>query len=96
MKTVIRGAYYYDKEADVILIPHFTGEFWMVDCDEFTTMEDLEGRYDENYINEIKDNPIYLDGKKYFSAEYSPFTIGDWELLSDISELFHMEEYFDF
>ena len=96
MKLVIRGAYYYDKESDTIIIPHYTGEYSIVDCDEYATMEYLEGKYNQNYIDQVKDDPIEYDGKKYYNAEYSPFSIGDWELLSDLSELAHLEENFDF
>lgn len=96
MKLVIKGAYYYDKDSDIILVPHFTGEFRIVDCDIFMTMEDLKDSYDESYINDVKDNPIEYDGKNYYNAEYSPQSVDEWELLSDLSELAHLEENFDF
>jgi len=95
MELVIKGAYYYDKDRDRILVPHYTGEFYIVDCDEFTTMEDLKDRYDETYIKEVKETPMEYNGKNYYSAEWSPFDIGNWELLSDLSGLEHTEEEYN-
>ena len=37
-RTVIKGAKYFT--GDRILIPHMTGEFCLVDCDEEETLED--------------------------------------------------------
>ncbi len=96
MNLVIAGAYYYDEESDTILIPHYTGEFGIVDCDEYAAMEDLQGRYDQSYIDKVKDDPIEYDGTNYYNSEYNPFSVGDWQLLSDLSELAHLEENFDF
>lgn len=95
MKLVIKGVFYYDRESDTILVPHFTGEYSVVDCDRYLTMDELKDRYDENYINQVKDNPMHFEGKDYYDAEYSPYDVGDWELLSDLSELSFMEENFD-
>jgi len=95
MKLVIAGAFYYDRENDTILVPHFTGEFNIVDCSRYIRMNELKDRYDENYINQVKDNPIQYNGENYFNAEYSPCHIGDWELLSDLSDLRHLEGDFD-
>ena len=97
IKLVIKGAYYYDRKNDVILVPHFTGEYFIVDCTEYSTIENLKGRYNDDFINNVlKTNPIKFEGKKYYEAEYSPFNINDWELLSDLSELNHIENDFDF
>lgn len=96
MKLVIKGAYYYDRNSNVILIPHFTGEYCIVDCDRYIIMSELQGIYDESYINQVKDNPIMFEGIEYYYAEYSPQHIEDWELLSDLSDLQHLEENFDF
>lgn len=70
MKFVIKGAYY--KSEDEILIPHFTGEYSMVDCDRFITKEELEGMYDEKFIQENEDIKIEVEGVLYYYAEYSP------------------------
>ncbi len=96
MKLVIKGAYYYDKDSDTILIPHYTGEYAIVDCDGFMTMEDLKDIYDESYVDKVKDTSIEYDGTKYYDAEYNPRDVGDWELLSDLSKLEHQEESYDF
>lgn len=86
MRTVIRGAVY--KRENDLVIPHFTGEFWMVDCDNYITMEELKQVYNEDYIKGVEDNYIEYEGVKYYYAEYSPEQVeDDWELLSDISEL---------
>lgn len=95
-KLVIAGAFYYDEEDDIILIPHYTGEYSIVDCDRYVTMSNLKERYDKSYIKNVKDNPIELRGKKYYDAEYSPQTVEDWELLSDLSKLRHQEENYNF
>ena len=95
-RLVIKGAFYYDKENDVILIPHFTGEYGIVDCYRLFRMEELKQRYNDDYINKVKDNPIEFDGNKYYDGEYSPKDVGDWELLSDLSNLEHIEESYDF
>jgi hypothetical protein len=47
-------------------------------------------------VREQKDNFVRYNDKKYFYAEYSPNNVGDWELLSDLSELGHIEKDFDF
>lgn len=96
MKTVIKGAYYYDEDSDTILMPHFSGQFNIVDCSSFITMDKLKENFGENYVNKVKDNPIHLDGKCYYSSEFSPYCVNDWELLSDISELTFVEDTYDF
>jgi len=87
MDTVIAGAKYYDRDRDVILIPHYTGEYSMVDCTEYATKEDLKGRYDKDFIKNNEENYIEHNGEIYYYAEWGPFSIGGWELLSDISDL---------
>ena len=96
MELVIKGAYYHDRESDTILIPHFTGKFGIVDCTRFKKMEELKEEYDESYINQVKDDPVIFEGEKYYDAEYRPLYIEDWTLLSDLSDLEHLEEDFDF
>ena len=97
MKLVIAGAYYYDRNNEVILIPHYTGEYYVVDCYRYMKMEELKERYDENYIKDVLDDTIEFDGELFYNAEYSPQNVNDsWELLSDLSSLNHIEEYFSF
>jgi hypothetical protein len=88
---VITGALYRVNE-DTLVKPHFTGDFGAVDCTRYLTKKELEGRYDESFIRQNKNNFIEEDGIKYYYAEYSPFYVSeDWELLSDLSELNHIE-----
>lgn len=88
MKTVIKGAVY--KRENDLVIPHQTGEFSIVDCDNYVTMEELKADYDEEYIKEVEDNYIEYRGVKYYYAEWSPEHVtDDWYLLSEsISELY--------
>lgn len=95
MDFVVKGAYYYEKETDTILTPHATGCFGGVDCSRFVRMEELKERYDEGYINQVKNRYIEFEGEQYYSAEYSSRIIKDWELLSDLSGLEYVEEKFD-
>ena len=90
-RLVIKGAFYYDKEDDCLLVPHYTGEFSMVDCDRYKLLEDLKESYDDSYIESVKHSFIIYEDKKYYYAEYSPMTVDkNWELLSDLSELHHI------
>jgi len=56
----------------------------------------LKDRYDEDYIESVIDDYIEYNGEKYYYAEYSPHNVGDWELLSDLSKLNHLEKEFEF
>lgn len=86
-KLVIAGAFYYDRSSDTILVPHYTGEYVTVDCSEYVTMDELKNNYDDSYIKDVKDKRIEFEGKQYYSAEWSPFHVGNWELLSDLTKL---------
>jgi len=96
MKLVIKGAIYYDREAKTILIPHFTGEYVIVDCTQYILLDNLKDKYDESFILDNQSDPIEFEDETYYYAEYSPWNIDDWELLSDLSELHHIEEEFNF
>uniref|UniRef100_A0A6M3LRE6 Uncharacterized protein n=1 Tax=viral metagenome TaxID=1070528 RepID=A0A6M3LRE6_9ZZZZ len=96
---VIQGAYYYDNESDTILMPHRTGEYSMVDCNIYVKMKELKNMYDESYIKDNKDNLMHIEyeGQEYFSAEWGPRSVTEeWDLLSDLSELSHFEEDYNF
>ena len=92
---VIKGAWYYDKDADTFLVPHFTGDFYIVDSDRYFTMEELKERYDDKYIEENEENYVEFRGTTYYYAEYAPWNTDSMELYSDLSELYHQEESFD-
>ena len=94
MKLVIKGAWYFDGEA--LLVPHFTGEYHTVDCSRFLPIGELEALYDKEFIKIALDFPYTYNNITYYPAEYMPFVIGDWQLLSDLSELSHTEENYDF
>ena len=97
MKLVIAGAYYYDRNNEVILIPHYTGEYYVVDCYRYMKMEEMKEMYSENYIKDVLDYPIEFERELFYDAEYSPQYVNDsWELLSDLSDLKHLEENFSF
>jgi len=96
MRLVIKGAVYFDREGQTVLIPHFTGEFSIVDCTEYITKEELQSKYGSAFIEENADNTIEVEGSTYYFAESSPCAVGDWDLLSDLSELEHTEEEYNF
>ena len=96
MTTVIQGAYYYNESSDTILCPHFTGEFYVVDCTEYITEDEMKEKYDDAFIEEHKDDYREIDGERYYYAEYSPNNVGEWELLSDISGIHFSEDSYEF
>ena len=94
-KLVIKGAYY--KSGDTILMPHYTGEYGMVDCARYYTEEEMKITYNEQFIQDNKNDYVDVDNVRYYYAEYSPFNVDDdWELLSDLSDLRHTEDSFNF
>lgn len=95
MKLVISGAYY--KVGDEILVPNFTGEYNIVDCTRYLLKKEILERYDKSWLKEHKNNYVIVDNIKYYYAEYDSYYIDDnWELLSDLSKLEHIETNFNF
>jgi hypothetical protein len=96
MKTIIKGAIYTD--GDVLLRPHFSGSFWMVDCTEYKTKAQIKESYDKKTAKEFINNGYFLtyEGKKYYECEYSPYHTEDFELLSDISNIEYYDEETEF
>jgi hypothetical protein len=89
-KTIIKGAIYTDGE--LLLRPHYSGDFHTVDCTEYKTEEWIRSDYSEETANKfIEGDHLYYDGEKYYECEYSPYHTQYMELLSDISDL----EFFD-
>ena len=86
---VIRGAYYYNEENDIIVVPHFTGDFAIVDCDIYERLKELKEEYSEDYVEQVIEDEQYitLNGKRYYYAEWSPMSTDGLILLSDISKL---------
>lgn len=96
-RLVVAGAYY--KAGDRILVPHYTGEFRAVDCDVFLEKDDLPEYYNETEIESLIKNKNYIEveGIKYYYATYKLYNIDkEWELLSDLSKLKHIEKDFNF
>lgn len=91
MSIVIKGAYYYDSAKNRILIPHYTSEAWMVDCDIYLTKKEIGNSFFKRNTNDF----IKYEDKKYYYAEYAPCITDNLELLSDLSELEHVEQSFD-
>jgi len=95
-KLVIKGAYYYCPDENIIVVPHYTGEYYTVDCNVYMPIKNLKERYDSDYIKGVWDNFITYQSIKYYYAEYSPISVGDnWILLSDLSKIAHNEEVFN-
>ena len=98
----IRGATYYDPGADWILIPHYSGDYRAVDCDQYAPMGDLKQNYDKAYIRGVvKDYPVLTyRGTKYYYAEWGPNSTDGLILLSDLtdflSNLYFEEDEVDF
>ena len=81
---VVTGAYYLVD--DMIVKPHFTGEFGIVDCTRYLKREEILNIYNEEWLEDA-DWIVYED-EKYYYAEYSPTCVDkDWELISDLSDL---------
>lgn len=91
MKTIIKGAIYTD--ADTLLRPHFSGNFYIVDCTEYKKEEVILSEYSESTANEFinESRCLTYEGTRYFECQYSPCDTKDMELLSEINSL----EYFD-
>lgn len=90
MKLIIKGAIYTD--GDILLRPHFTGEFYMVDCTEYKTESQMREEYEEKHVREFMENVcLEYKGRQYYECEYSPSDTKAMDLLSDLGEL----EYFD-
>lgn len=96
MNLLITGACYYDKENDMVLVPHFTGEYYLCDCTRYLPLDEIKEMYEEDWIEENKDNFITYNDKKYYYAEYAPCGTDGLELLSDLSELVYSEECAEF
>lgn len=90
-KLIIKGAIY--TNGDILLRPHYSGDFHTVDCTEYKTEEEIRSDYSEEIANEFIEDSSQLEyeGTTYYQCEYSPYHTENMELLSDLSDL----EYFD-
>jgi len=90
MKQIIKGAIYTD--GDTLLRPHFSGNFFAVDCTEYKTKKEIKADYSKETAKQMLSNLcLTYEGIKYYECEYSPYNTEGMELLSDLSEI----EYFD-
>jgi len=93
---VIQGAFYI--KGDIVLVPHFTGEYSIVDCDEYKTKKQIKSEYSkEDYKRITQESYCTYDGETYYSTgDYSPYGTEGMELLSDLSKLSHIENDYNF
>ena len=92
MDFIIAGAYYYDEDNDIVLVPHFTREFHTCDCTQYLPLNELKERYNEDWIKENKNNFVILNDKKYYYAEFAPYETDGLGLISDLSNLTYEED----
>lgn len=94
-KIIIKGAIY--KSGDTLLRPHYSGEFWMVDCTEYKTKKAIKEDYEKKYQKEFLSNLCLThENVKHYECEYSPYHTDDFELLSDISDVDFYDEETEF
>lgn len=93
---IIKGAIY--KSGNTLLQPHFTGQFFMVDCTEFKTKKEIKENYDKSIAKEMLSNQYLTDGGvKYYECQSSPWNCtDDFELLSDLSSLEFINDEYEF
>ena len=92
---IIAGAFYFKN--NTVLRAHYAGEFMLVDCTEYKTKKQIKKEYSESIAKEfLSEEPIIYDGVKYFQCEYGPWGTENMDLLSDLSELRHIEENYEF
>ena len=90
MKLVIKGAYYFNREADMIVVPLFTGEFDIVNCATHIRLEELEELYDKKHVDSVIEFPMEFKSNNYYKAECSRvIAVDSLELLSNLSELYY-------
>ena len=85
MKIVIKGAMY--RVGGRIVSPHYSGEFSMVDVDEFCIYQELlDSGFEPEEIEELF--AIEVEGETFYLWGATPEIVTEeWELLSDLSEV---------
>lgn len=88
MNTIITGAIY--TNGNILLRPHYSGEFHTVDCTEYKSKEIIKQEYDKETAKQMLANSyLEYDGKRFYECEYGPHHVdSDFRLLSDL-------EFFD-
>lgn len=93
MPLVIAQAVYSHK--DDLAIPHFTGEFNMVDCTLYMRKKRLKTLYDKEKIEIFLENTYLIyDDIKYYATETYLIDTDKLYLESDLSKLVHNNEEF--
>ena len=90
--TIIKGLIYTDGE--MLLRPHYSGEFYAVDCDEYAPAKYIRENYSdaEKFIK--SGDFLTHKGKKFFRIEYAPHNTKEMGLLSDLPECFDSKTNF--
>ena len=85
MKTIIREVVYKLGLENVLLVPHKTGRFEMIDCDYYLPMDSMKLEFNNEYINKVKDDYIEYQGIKYYYAGFTPeYVENDWVELFEL------------
>ena len=93
---ILAGAVYsFDNK---LLRPRYTGEFNIVDCEEYEKEEDIKKNYDEDDSESFIYSSEYLiyDKEKYYRTQYQGYGTDRMELLSDLSKLYYFDEETEF
>lgn len=92
---IIKGGIY--TNGDMLLKPHYSGYFFMVDCTEYKTKKYIKADYDKKTAKQIlAEEPLIYEGVKYWECEYRPHGTEKMELLSDVSDLEIINDEYDF
>ena len=85
VKLVIAGAMY--RVGGRIVSPHYSGEFSMVDVDEFCIYQELlDSGFEPEEIEELF--TIEVEGETFYLWGATPEIVTEeWELFSDLSEV---------
>ena len=81
---VIAGAFYFNEEENKVLVPSYTGEYEIVDCEEYLTEEKIIEDYDKPIADRLlANNPVTVRGEQYYSINYQRphYVTESWELL---------------
>lgn len=92
MSLVIAGAFYLC--GDTVLVPHYTGDWSIVDCHTYETEKDVRDQYGPELARDFIEygQSVTVRGEQYYLTEWGPFHVTDeWGLLSDLSELKFIE-----
>ena len=84
---MIKWAEYISKD-NILYIPHYSWDFWACDCDRYLLLDQLKDIYSDDFIRDNEYNYIEYNDILYYYAEYEPVVTKDFELISDIFDLY--------